>query len=310
MAALCASIGRVLTACSDTPDSFTPSDRVNSSYSTIPAAAAAARVGAMGTPPDPGTAAAGLTLQLDDAVATIVIDLAQPKNSFRAENVHALDAQLDAALAAGARAVVLRGAGPVFSAGWDVSSIDPAAADPMAVITEVVGPLCRKLRTLPVPTIAAVAGPALGFGFGLALCCDMVLAEEGARFGSPFRHIGMVPDSGTHHILLSRVGFAMASELIYTGRLLSGSEAAALRLVNRAVPDGTAAEAAQRLAQDIASGPTQAFRLSKQLLLQGGDFDSMLTQEAQALQQVFATADLQEGIRAFQQRRKARFTGR
>lgn len=257
-----------------------------------------------------GITVAGITLQLQDAVATIAIDLPQPKNSFRVENVRALGAQLDAALDGGARCVVLRGAGPVFSAGWDIGSIDPAGDDPTAMIGEVVGPLCRRLRTLPVPTIAAVAGPALGFGFGLALCCDMVLAEEDALFGSPFRHIGMVPDSGAHHILLSRAGFAIASELIYTGRLVNGTEAAALRLVNRALPKGTVADEAQQLAQAIASGPTQAFRLSKEILLQGGDFDSMLAHEARQLKQVFATDDLKEGIAAFQQRRRPVFAGR
>ncbi|WP_390344492.1 enoyl-CoA hydratase/isomerase family protein [Variovorax boronicumulans] len=264
----------------------------------------------MGHQPHNGIAVAGITLQLQDAVATIAIDLPQPKNSFRVENAKALGAQLDAALEGGARCVVLRGAGAVFSAGWDIGSIDPAADDPMAMISQVIGPLCQQLRALPVPTIAAVAGPALGFGFGLALCCDMVLAEEEALFGSPFRHIGMVPDTGAHHILLSRTGFALASELIYTGRLVNGAEAAALRLVNRAVPTGAVAEEAQKLAQNIASGPTAAFRLSKEVLLEGGDFDSMLAHEARQLQKVFATDDLKEGIAAFQQRRRPAFTGR
>jgi len=264
----------------------------------------------MGHPSENGTAAAGITLQIEDAVATIVIDLPQPKNSFRADNARALGILLAKAIADGARCVMLRGAGPVFCAGWDIGSIDPAASDPMAMIDEVVGPLCRQLRELPVPTIAAVAGPALGFGFGLALCCDIVVADEDALFGSPFRHIGMVPDTGTHHFLLSRVGFAGASELIYTGRMLSGSEAASLRLINRAVAKGAVADEAQKLARDIASGPTRAFGLSKQILLQGGDFDSMLAHEARQLRQVFATDDLKEGIQAFQQRRRPHFTGR
>ncbi|MBN9409234.1 MAG: enoyl-CoA hydratase/isomerase family protein [Burkholderiales bacterium] len=264
----------------------------------------------MGQATHSGTAAAGITLHTEGAVATLVIDLPQPKNSFRTENAQALGAQLDAALAGGARCVVLRGAGPVFSAGWDISSIDPAGDDPMAMIGQVVGPLCRKLRELPVPTLAAVAGPALGFGFGIALCCDLVLAEEGALFGSPFRHIGMVPDTGAHHHLLSRIGFARASELIYTGRLVSGTEAAALGLINRAVPAGSLLAEAQTLAAGIASGPTRAFALSKEVLLDGGDFDAMLAHEARQLKQVFATADLHEGIQAFQQRRKPAFTGR
>lgn len=253
---------------------------------------------------------AGIRRQHQGALAVLTIELPQAKNSFRAENASALGAALDAALAEGARAVLLRGAGPVFSAGWDVTSIDPRSDDPMALIGEVVGPLLRQLRGLRVPTVAAVAGPALGFGFGLALCCDLVVAAEDALFGSPFRHLGMVPDSGTHHHLLSRLGLPLASELIYTGRLLSGREAAALRLINRAVPGDQLIEQATRLAQGIAEGPTQAFALSKELLLQGGGFDELLAREAQQLRQVFATADLREGIAAFQQRRKPVFQGR
>ncbi len=254
-------------------------------------------------------AVAGIRPGRQGGLAVLEIGLPQAKNSFRTENAQALGRLLDAAVAGGARAVLLRGAGPVFSAGWDVGSIDPTAADPMAMIGEVVGPLCRRLRELPVPTVAAVAGPALGFGFGLALCCDIVLAAEDAVLGSPFRHLGMVPDTGAHHILLNRVGFSLASELVYTGRLVPGSEAAALRLVNRAVPAGQLAEQAMRLALDIANGPTRAFALSKEILLQGGDFDAMLAHEARQLQRVFATADLREGIAAFQQRRKPVFSG-
>ena len=256
-----------------------------------------------------GVMEAGIHARHEGALAILEIDLPQAKNSFRVENAQALHRLLDAAVADGARAVLLRGAGSVFSAGWDVTSINPASDDPMAMIGEVVGPLCRRLRELPVPTVAAVAGPALGFGFGLALSCDIVLAADDALFGSPFRHLGMVPDSGTHHILLNRLGFALASELIYTGRLVPGTEAAMLRLVNRALPTEQLLMQATRLAADLANGPTRAFALSKELLLQGGSFDVMLAHEAQQLQRVFATADLREGIAAFQQRRKPAFTG-
>lgn len=261
-----------------------------------------------------GAAEAGIQARRQGPLAILEIGLPQARNSFRTENAKALGRLLDAAVGGGARAVLLRGAGPVFSAGWDVTSIDPAADDPLAMIGEVVGPLCRRLRELPVPTVAAVAGPALGFGFGLALCCDIVVAAEDAVFGSPFRHLGMVPDTGTHHFLLQRLGFSLASELIYTGRLVQGCEAAALRLVNRAVPGEQLAATATALALDIAHGPTQAFALSKEVLLRGcdadGGFGAMLAHEARQLQRVFATVDLREGIAAFQQRRKPVFQGR
>jgi 2-(1,2-epoxy-1,2-dihydrophenyl)acetyl-CoA isomerase len=253
---------------------------------------------------------AGMSLIVQQGVATLALDLPHPKNAFRAEDAQRLSSMLDEAMTAGARCLVLRGKPDCFCAGWDIAGIRPGQDDPVATITDVVAPLCNKLRALPVPTLSVVAGPALGFGFGLALSCDMCIAQEDALFGSPFRSIGMVPDSGTHFFLRERLGTARACELIFTGRLLSGAEAASLGLINAAVPQGGLDEAVMRLASAIAAGPTQAFRLSKEILQTGGDLDAVMAHEARQLQAVFATADLQEGLRAFKERRKPVFQGR
>lgn len=251
----------------------------------------------------------GITLNLTASVAEVVLDLPTAKNSFRASDVELLGSLLSEAVRQHARCVILRGAGKVFSAGWDISSIDTGSADPMAIITGTVEPFCRLLRELPVPTIAAVSGVALGFGLGLALCCDLCIADDDAMLGSPFRNIGMVPDSGAHYFFLNRLGYPLATELIYTGRLLNGGEAALLGLINRATPTGTVAAEAAKLAEHIAAGPTTAFRLSKEILLAGGDFETMMRLEARQQVKAFASADLQEGIAAFQQRRKPVFNG-
>lgn len=262
----------------------------------------------MKSPPPPG--ASGITTIWDRGVARIEFDLAQPKNSFRVADIEQLESALDEATAANARCIVLRGARGTFSAGWDVTSIRPGDDDPLAMITEVVAPFCKKLRTLPVPTISAVAGVALGFGLGLALCCDICVVDEDARLGSPFRGIGMVPDTATHYFFLSRLGQAKAAELIYTGRLITGAEAAQIGLVNQATGTGSLNTLVDELALSIADGPTAAFRLSKEILLAGGGFDEVVAREGRQLQRVFETADLKEGIRAFQQRRPPKFKGR
>lgn len=251
----------------------------------------------------------GITLNIAASVAEVVLDLPTAKNSFRTCDVELLGDLLSQAVHQQARCVVLRGAGKVFSAGWDISSINTKSDDPLDLITGTVAPFCRLLRELPVPTIAAVSGAALGFGLGLALCCDLCIADEDAVLGSPFRNIGMVPDSGAHYFFLTRLGYPLAAELIYTGRLLSGSEAARLGLINRATPAGSVAAEATKLAAHIAAGPTAAFRLSKEILLAGGDFETMMTLEATQQVKAFASADLQEGIAAFQQRRKPIFNG-
>lgn len=257
----------------------------------------------------PDSATSGIFLTIRDAVAVITLSLQRPKNAFRTPEARLLGDRLEEALAAGARCVVLRGAADTFCAGWDVTSIRPDQDDPVAVIEQVVGPLLRRLRSLPVPTLSVVRGAALGFGLGLALSCDICVADEGALFGSPFRAIGMVPDSGTHFFLRERLGSALAAELIYSGRLLPGAEAAQLRLVNRALPADRLDDAVAELASNIARGPTAALCLSKDILLSGGDFDAVLAHEARQLRAVFATADLREGIAAFQQRRKPEFSG-
>ena len=114
----------------------------------------------------------GITLNVNASVAEVVLDLPTAKNSFRTSDVVLLGTLLSQAVHQKARCVILRGAGKVFSAGWDISSITTESDDPMDVITGTVAPFCQLLRELPVPTIAAVSGAALGFGLGLALCWD------------------------------------------------------------------------------------------------------------------------------------------
>ncbi|MGO9419701.1 enoyl-CoA hydratase/isomerase family protein, partial [Roseiarcus sp.] len=160
------------------------------------------------------------------------------------------------------------------------------------------------------PTVSAIRGVALGFGLGLALSCDISLAEDDARVGSPFRNIGMVPDTGTHHYFLTRLGYAKSAELIFTGRLIDGAEATAIGLVDGSAPRGAVAAAAHKLALSIADGPTAAFRLSKEILLAGGSLGEVMAHEGRQLARAFQTADLKEGIRAFQERRAPVFTGR
>src|SRR3989344_5699102 len=225
----------------------------------------------------------GIHLYRHGPVAEVVIHLPSQKNSFRAADVQRLGALLDQVQASDA---------------------------PMAVINDVVGPFCKRLREFPLPTLSAVAGPALGFGLGLALACDICIADEDALLGSPFRNIGFVPDTGAHYFLLERLGYHRAAELIYTGRFLSGQAAAEARLINRAVPVGTVVEEAHKLAELISNGPTKALSLSKDILLRGGSFDEMMAREATYQAAAFSTSDAAEGLQAFLQRRKPVFTGR
>lgn len=162
--------------------------------------------------------------------------------------------------------------------------------------------------------MAAVPGACLGVGLGIALACDVTIAAGSARLGSPFARIGAVLDSGGHHHLVHRFGEHRALELIYTGRLLNGTEATEWDLVNRAVPEDELLDETLAVVRRVAAGPTQAFRLSKRITHRITDaalrFDAVFATEGDARGEATRTADYTEGITAFQTKREPSFTGR
>ncbi len=245
------------------------------------------------------------------AVATIVLDRPDVMNALDEETVGALHRAFDDV--ADARAVVVAGEGRAFSAGRDLSSASPLEEDARAILAELFNPVIAKLRSLPMPTIAAVQGAALGVGFGIAMACDVIIAGERARLGSPFANIGCVLDSGGHAALVTRVGPHRALELIYTSRLLDGAEAAEMGLVNRVVPDDELAGVVREMAAKIAAGPTAAFAESKAIVHQFVDhhLDTAASMDAEAAAQgrLAGHPDYVEGITAFIEKRKPTFTG-
>jgi len=245
------------------------------------------------------------------AVAEILINRPEKKNALRDEDFVTLTGIARQIAASDARCVMIHGAGGTFCAGKDIGSTDPRTTDTEKLIKETVNPTFLAIRAISVPTIAAVHGPCLGGGFGIAFACDIVLAASDAKLGSPFRNIGSIADSGAHYYLENRLGYHRACELIFTGRFLSGEEAARVGLVNHAYPAATLLDEARKLADDLASGPTAAFRRSKQILQGGGTLAQVLDEEAVGQDRIFtATEDAAEGFAAFQQKRKPRFVGR
>jgi 2-(1,2-epoxy-1,2-dihydrophenyl)acetyl-CoA isomerase len=243
-------------------------------------------------------------------VVTIEIDRPEKRNSLRLAEIDELGKVLSGAPVLAARCLVVRGAGASFCAGRDVNDIDSGREDAYEILRNQIGGVLRQLHALPVPTIAAVRGPALGFGLGLALACDMTVAAEDAVFGSPFRRIGAVLDSGGHYYFQRRLGSHRAAELVFTGRLISGREAATLGLINEAVAADAFDARINELAALIASGPTAAFRATKHILLEDRSFDEVLELEAKFQKEVTQGPDGQEGLAAFRERRVPRFSGR
>jgi len=252
-------------------------------------------------------------LHMDGGLAEVVLNRPDKINAVDDEMASRFLAVLDDARARGARALMMRGEGRGFCAGRDLAGATPEDEDATAILEQIFNPMMRAIASFPAPSFAAVHGPALGVGLGLALACDVVYAADDARIGSPFARIGAVLDSGSHHHLVRRIGSHRTLELVYTGRMLSGIEAAEWGIVNRAVGRAVLFERVRAMATAAANGPTFAFMQSKAIVTricdEGLGFSDVLAAEAAAQGAAAKTHDYQEGIGAFQQKRTPKFTG-
>jgi 2-(1,2-epoxy-1,2-dihydrophenyl)acetyl-CoA isomerase len=252
-------------------------------------------------------------LTIDGGVAELVLNRPEKMNAMNATMVRELMESLDTVESGGARAFLVRGEGRAFCSGRDLADADPLHEDGEAILRDLFNPLMARLAGLAVPSIAAVHGACMGTGLGLALACDLIYAADDARIGSPFARIGAVLDSGAHAAFVARLGAHRALELIYTGRLLSGREAADWGLVNRSVAGADLVRRTRELAATIARGPTAAFLESKRMVRRISDeamsLTDVLAAEAAAQGRASRTHDYQDGIAAFQEKRKPSFTG-
>ncbi len=211
------------------------------------------------------------------------------------------------------RAVVVSGRGErAFSAGSHVGEFEmqrgPVGRERHALESGV----ARSLAELPMPTIAAIEGNALGGGLELALCCDIRIASERARLGLPEVRLAVTPGAGGTQRLPRVVGSARARELILTGRVLTAAEAERIGLVSEVVPAGEAVTRAMAIGEEIAARGPVAVREAKRLidLATETDIDTGLAAELDASDRVFATDDMLEGAQAFFEKRDPEYHGR
>jgi 2-(1,2-epoxy-1,2-dihydrophenyl)acetyl-CoA isomerase len=215
----------------------------------------------------------------------------------------------------GVRAVLITGAGRAFSSGADLKAdVEQTPAgdrDVYRVLTERYHPIVAGIREMPKPVIAAVNGAAVGIGLSLALACDLVVAAESAYFLLAFVNIGLVPDGGSSVLVPSRIGFARATEMAMLGDRIGARQALDWGLINQVWPDQDLAARADELLARLASGPTRSYAGTKRQLNNWlyARMDSQLELEARIQQEMAASGDFAEGVMAFTQKRKARFTG-
>jgi enoyl-CoA hydratase/carnithine racemase len=229
------------------------------------------------------------------------------------DDLEAALATLDGADADEVRAVVVSGRGErAFSAGSDVRGFEAHRGPEGRAHFAREEAAMSRLASLPMPTIAAIEGNALGGGLELALACDIRVAAERARLGLPEVRLAVTPGAGGTQRLPRVVGAARAKELILTGRVLTAAEAERVGLVAEVVPDGHAVARATAVAEEIAERGPLAVREAKRLIDSALDapVEAGLTAEIEASVRIFATEDLAEGARAFFEKRSPVYRGR
>jgi 2-(1,2-epoxy-1,2-dihydrophenyl)acetyl-CoA isomerase len=253
----------------------------------------------------------------DNAVSWITLNRPEAMNALTWDQRERVIALLAAASAdPDVRAVVITATGRGFCAGADLRG-GPPAGERMA------GDVARTLRLgaqrliaavldCEKPVIAAVNGTAAGIGAHLAFACDLVLAADSARFIEVFVRRGLVPDGGGAYLLPRLVGPRRAKELMFFGDALTATDAERIGLVNRVVPPGDLEKTAREWSERLATGPTRAIALTKQLVNASLDTDraTAFAAEASAQEINMTTADANEGIASFVQRRSPVYKGR
>ena len=243
---------------------------------------------------------------------TITLNRPERRNAMTPAMQDELIAAMEEAAESGCRVLALAGAGEAFCAGLDLQALQAMQSKPAAehrADAERIARLFRTLYELPLPTIAAVHGPAIAGSTGLAMICDFTLATPTAKFGFTEARIGFVPALVSAFLALE-IGDKRSRDLLLTARLFDAAEAHSLGLVNEVVlPDQLAAHV-QALAQLLAANSPQSLAATKRLMAAQNKpwLDAAIAYALEANAQARDTADFREGIAAFLEKRKPTWT--
>ncbi len=251
----------------------------------------------------------------EKGIAKITIDRAEVRNALNRATRQEIKAVIEEIEAdENIRVAIITGAGDkAFISGADINEFVKTTPIQAEEIASTIGQkLFTDIENLRVPVIAMINGFCLGGGMEVAMCCDIRIASENARFGQPEINIGIFPGGGGTQRLPRLIGWGKAKELIYTGRIIDAAEAEKIGLVDRVVPHDALEEEVKQLAETIASKSSLIMKLTKEAINRGmyTDLAAGLDYEKANFALCFATEDHNEGIAAFLEKRKPEFKGR
>lgn len=242
-------------------------------------------------------------LSVHDRIATITLNN-PPLNVFKIEMTGELDRALeDLRRDDAVRAVILKGAGRAFCAGSDISEFEafhePGKVVELKLLRQ--NAVFEKLATFPKPVVAAIHGLAYGGGLEIAMCCDLIVAEEDCRFAMPEMRLGVFPSSGGPYRAVRRIGPARTKQLIFLTEPVDAELALSWGLIDRIAAKGQAEVAARALAAEMGKRPPKALALCKALIGEASRLSTaeLISRSLDASDQTFSSDDCREGVRAF-----------
>jgi 2-(1,2-epoxy-1,2-dihydrophenyl)acetyl-CoA isomerase len=253
-----------------------------------------------------------ITYTTENGITSITLNRPERYNAFNGEMREELLSAMQAAESdADCRVVVLSGSGKAFSSGQDLKDIEGKKIDFSDFLKTGYNPVIRAMRNMPKPIICKLNGVAAGAGCSLALACDYIIANDQASLVEVFVGIGLVLDSGSSYFLPRLVGSARAFELATMGSKVSATKAADWGMINKVVSVDELEEETHKIAVYYASAPTLAIGMMKKMLNDAGHstLETVLDYEAKYQEIAGNSSDYAEGLTAFIEKRKPKFSG-
>ncbi|PCI35518.1 MAG: 2-(1,2-epoxy-1,2-dihydrophenyl)acetyl-CoA isomerase [Elusimicrobia bacterium] len=258
-----------------------------------------------------------LLAETENGVLTITLNRPQVLNSLTRGMMKALRSTLKkAGQDPEVRVIIITGSGRAFCAGADLGDLkalyEAGTAPPLGdELRKYFNPMIRQIRAVEKPVIAVINGLAAGAGASLALACDLKLCVASAKFISAFIQVGLIPDSGFSHMLTHSMGLGLALEHAWTAKPITASRAEHFGMVNKVVAVEDLDRALEDIVESLLAAPPKALGMTKRLMnaAMDRDFDAQLEYEAQIQEILGRTEDHLEGVNAFLESRKPKFTG-